>query len=674
MKKTLLNSLAAVALLSFASNASAAISWESVPGNYEFSSSMTLLDEDYEGIILGECNVEISEANAIFNLAGNPNNNGQGLTFDQATGTLTINSAAYGDPNSSNLAFADEEGNNPYIFASREESFTSTWVWTIESDGTIFIPDFTIVNVISFSENKTEIIAKFSAAELSPLSSPVEPSPEPEPTENPFVGTFTVTGNYVDYTESAPFETEKTFTLEINAKNQVVKIAGFDISQNPLDGEVNGNVFSIISVPEQGTQQSLWLEMLNEWLLLGNSSYSDDYESTGITLTLEDGVYSLSDLSIWQYNFAHDVDEPAFNRIGYWYRMKVTKENGGAEVPPTEEVSFAGEYNVDSYLFSYVEDEGNFNGYLPLVIDEDNYVTQFAQYDLTPWVNSGYGIQGEIKDNVFTFKSWAGLILDYNYETGHYILLNGSVYGDDFVEAPVTFTYYPETDEYELSEWTIWDYDSQANVYTKLGLCWTYDVIVGEAPETIDYAGIYTVTGLHTIYTDGVEGEPFEDSFTMKIQYDGYGYWEFPEFAGYEVSPEPYYGIYGEANENELVLGPYGNVIIQTEEGGIIVNSPFEYDERYEILLLFSDDDNGIISNFGVWNVNVEGEVLGLISTWKNLSFGPYNGETGAIKGLENSNNAPAEYYTIQGVKVQNPDKGIYIIKQGDKTRKVVIR
>lgn len=35
---------------------------------------------------------------------------------------------------------------------------------------------------------------------------------------------------------------------------------------------------------------------------------------------------------------------------------------------------------------------------------------------------------------------------------------------------------------------------------------------------------------------------------------------------------------------------------------------------------------------------------------------------------------AAAEYYTLQGVRVANPDKGIYLVKKGDKVSKVVIR
>lgn len=42
------------------------------------------------------------------------------------------------------------------------------------------------------------------------------------------------------------------------------------------------------------------------------------------------------------------------------------------------------------------------------------------------------------------------------------------------------------------------------------------------------------------------------------------------------------------------------------------------------------------------------------------------------INEIVNDENTPIEYYNLQGVKVDNPEKGIYIKKQGNKTTKVV--
>ena len=44
------------------------------------------------------------------------------------------------------------------------------------------------------------------------------------------------------------------------------------------------------------------------------------------------------------------------------------------------------------------------------------------------------------------------------------------------------------------------------------------------------------------------------------------------------------------------------------------------------------------------------------------------------VESLEEADvNAPIEYFNLQGVKVANPEKGIYIKKQGDKAKKVVL-
>lgn len=50
-----------------------------------------------------------------------------------------------------------------------------------------------------------------------------------------------------------------------------------------------------------------------------------------------------------------------------------------------------------------------------------------------------------------------------------------------------------------------------------------------------------------------------------------------------------------------------------------------------------------------------------------------YLGNSGAgVEGIAVDENAPVEYYNLQGVRVANPDKGIYIVKQGNKVTKVI--
>lgn len=47
---------------------------------------------------------------------------------------------------------------------------------------------------------------------------------------------------------------------------------------------------------------------------------------------------------------------------------------------------------------------------------------------------------------------------------------------------------------------------------------------------------------------------------------------------------------------------------------------------------------------------------------------------TGVESITEDNTNAPAEYYNLQGVKVNNPENGLYIVRQGNKVSKQYIR
>ena len=55
------------------------------------------------------------------------------------------------------------------------------------------------------------------------------------------------------------------------------------------------------------------------------------------------------------------------------------------------------------------------------------------------------------------------------------------------------------------------------------------------------------------------------------------------------------------------------------------------------------------------------------------LSFG-YNPTTTAVGGVEINDNAPIEYYNLNGQRVADPSNGIFIRKQGSKTSKVAIK
>ena len=51
-----------------------------------------------------------------------------------------------------------------------------------------------------------------------------------------------------------------------------------------------------------------------------------------------------------------------------------------------------------------------------------------------------------------------------------------------------------------------------------------------------------------------------------------------------------------------------------------------------------------------------------------------FSGEESAVAEIAVDENAPVEYFNLQGVRVNNPENGLYIVKQGNKVEKRIIR
>ena len=48
-------------------------------------------------------------------------------------------------------------------------------------------------------------------------------------------------------------------------------------------------------------------------------------------------------------------------------------------------------------------------------------------------------------------------------------------------------------------------------------------------------------------------------------------------------------------------------------------------------------------------------------------------GTSTGVESVDSDTNAPKEYYNLQGVRVENPGKGLYIVRQGSKASKVIL-
>lgn len=333
---------------------------------------------------------------------------------------------------------------------------------------------------------------------------------------------------------------------------------------------------------------------------------------------------------------------------------------------------FAGSYLMNNM---YMATDGGFSmDPLPLVINEDNMVTVFGNYDMAESISQIYGV---VNEDTFTFKSNDDyLIVGVNWDNFHYIVLNGENDGDEYVPSDIVLSYDPLYDSYSISSWTLWEYAAlDDGTMEKLGTCYVFSLEPGTL-ETVDYSGTYTATGLKTVYVDGVAQEPVEAQFTFNMELDSDGDYEFSTFGGYDVDllSGGWYGVFGKA---------YGNVVeiqgvkinMDAQGNGLQLSTAFDegFDDRYTVAIVFDDLESGSVSNFGVWRFE-DNEPVEIVESWSYLTFTV--AESSAIRNIDDNidNIAAPVYFDLQGRKVENPGNGLYILKQGNQTKKVMIR
>ena len=95
-------------------------------------------------------------------------------------------------------------------------------------------------------------------------------------------------------------------------------------------------------------------------------------------------------------------------------------------------------------------------------------------------------------------------------------------------------------------------------------------------------------------------------------------------------------------------------------------------------------NENGktIMTNEQSWIIIEPNEILGNTNNvWYSIILGSeitLDFEIPGLSGISNvtvaDENAPVEYYNLQGVRVANPENGLYIKRQGNKATKVLVK
>jgi hypothetical protein len=118
-----------------------------------------------------------------------------------------------------------------------------------------------------------------------------------------------------------------------------------------------------------------------------------------------------------------------------------------------------------------------------------------------------------------------------------------------------------------------------------------------------------------------------------------------------------------------------GDIVVENVQKSVDANGTATYKgekkglELAEGLITADVSINGTITAAGVSNINID-------VVWEDVPISVVftSTSTGGISGVQSTLDTNAEYYNLQGVRVAQPTKGIYLRKQGDKTTKIFIK
>lgn len=103
----------------------------------------------------------------------------------------------------------------------------------------------------------------------------------------------------------------------------------------------------------------------------------------------------------------------------------------------------------------------------------------------------------------------------------------------------------------------------------------------------------------------------------------------------------------------------------------VTLNYPTVYEGDGYSLVYKYDDTYEVYIDLSYYTTTWVDMMVGL--TYKNSDI-PTSGVKGIAIDSDADANAPVEYYNLQGMKIANPENGIYIRRQGSKVSKVVVR
>lgn len=645
----------------------------SLAGQYQFSSNIEFTDNATAALknLLGE--KFVFTINPSSDKAGNISDflysgNSSAMEYNQETGVLTYSNVYSNPAGVGNIYYAP--GGNYTGFSG---DAANRLKFQVGFDGTLTLTDFSVGTCeklsgpFTSSANYTNIVIKAMSAEDS----------------ESFVGTFNVFGTTYSYENGVLDETSTgELTLTINEKGQLVSLGDYQLPEQELEwnynqGKVKGNQWILdcsaytgfdyehdTSDPEQTATNNM---------LFSNTSGSYNREYELILTKEEDGTYSLTPFTLW-WKTETVVEQDNMKSVTRNYTLVCKWEPGEAQ----DVVEFAGTWPVKGTYTSYNNGEPTIesNGDFDLIINGNNVLVSIAGQSIDEWDISDGRNQGNAKGNVLTWEP--GFDLGLNWESNPQTLLGGPSTESYTASGNITFTVKSE-DNYQLSGFTIWSREivNMSPVYTLIK-SWTPGEGDGGGgdDQPVTFEGIYTMkgkyynyveTGASTFALDNVEDAEFIleiNDNNQPVQFAGFTMDEWSVADGENL---------GQVDGNQLVwevgfpdgmrfLDPADDITYYYIGG----ESTEEYTPGDTVVFTKTGDDAYSLTPFTIWLRTVVNSTPSytLLKKW-DASVG-----TG-VEDIVIEKVTP-EYYDLQGRKVVNPERGIYIMKAGKTVKKIL--
>lgn len=376
------------------------------------------------------------------------------------------------------------------------------------------------------------------------------------------------------------------------------------------------------------------------------------------------------------------IMDNSYNQIADSYQTELTKDADGnwtladfleSEMPISfkfEKPAAGGSsmMTLTSPSFAY---EGSEN--MPYICDaNDNYPTGwiYNYNNNEAWV--------EIQYPYLYLDNWCFTVYGYDlsnpdnkYEYFAYIAVSGSF-----------STYNAETEEYTAFEKDPWIYvgfyfNEPTEEETPSQVSETIDVTVNldETYYFPDYSD-YNTYSEKPLKSFDAQLEIMEDgTYTLKNIF-GTDYsisYTLGKLSPNNISLVSYTGNIDEDDYFLTPAGKYMHVNVEDESGETIqVKFLFGSEGKDYSYVEKTTDGEGNDKYYACLNVGgFVYDSTGLFDMYLSYSYSP---KPSSVANVEDNDNAPVEYYTLQGVKVDEPSKGIFIRRQGSKTTKVAIK